>query len=150
MSERVHRAAPVEPYISGNHCDRGIDIASYGYTFERRGPKSRSEEYVRRARRSEQRSRALLAVLAAVVIGLVGFILGLKLSEKITAAGSAEPVSYESVLIEEGDTLETIAKSKRGANALGLKTYEKEIAEINGINKNLIHAGNYLVVPVYE
>ncbi len=151
MSERVHNLPSYDPYLAETRKDQGIDIAAYGYSFESRRPRSAVSEPRRRsaARRKEHRANILLAVLLAVVIGLTGFVLGMRLSEKIAAAGAENTISYESVLIHDGDTLESIAKEKRSAGAPGLRAYVKEIAKVNGIDESSIHTGNYLIVPIY-
>lgn len=57
--------------------------------------------------------------------------------------------SFESIEIQSGDTLLSIAKKY----ALSEDEYSSYIAEVKSINNlygDTIHAGCYLVIPVYE
>ena len=150
MTEKISTVSTYDRCRPENKPDRGIDISAYGYSFESRRPKTiRTDREQREKRKRKDFSKVLLAVLIAFVIGLTGFVLGMKLSETITAAGSEEPVSYESVLIEPGDTIEAIARRSSNESSPELRTYEKEICSVNGIEGDTIHAGNYILVPVY-
>lgn len=59
-------------------------------------------------------------------------------------------LSYESIRINEGDTLWDIADEYMCCEFKNKKALVDEIARLNHIgNENVIHDGGYLVVPVY-
>lgn len=89
----------------------------------------------------------LLVVVFVLVLSMMALILG-KTSE-VQAKDKTE-TRYESVLIEEGDTLWTMAEQyKRIGEKTGSALHR--IAKLNGIRQDeKLVAGCYLVVPVQE
>lgn len=60
-------------------------------------------------------------------------------------------VAYESIRIQDGDTLWTISGKYMCSEFKDQKALVKEIKRLNHIgDANLIHEGGYLVVPVYR
>lgn len=57
---------------------------------------------------------------------------------------------YSSILIEEGDTLWSIAKEYKPSENVSLTSYIKEIKKINSLNSDTIHTGNYIIIYYYE
>lgn len=64
-------------------------------------------------------------------------------------ADTCEPSSYESVQINNGDTLWDIAKEYNTCS-LSTKDFVDEIKSVNGLTSDYIKDGNYILVPVYE
>jgi cell division protein YceG involved in septum cleavage len=57
---------------------------------------------------------------------------------------------YTSIQIQEGDTLWSIADTYHSNMALSRTDYIQEIIELNHIDADNIHAGNYLIIPYYD
>ena len=72
-----------------------------------------------------------------------------------TLASSEKDVSsyhkyYESIRVESGDTLWTIADEYIDGFNLSKTDYIAEVCQINQISEDEIHAGDYIVVPYYS
>lgn len=60
-------------------------------------------------------------------------------------------VAYESVLVQKGDTLWSIAEANmQGASNAEIRAYVDEIADLNDISPMYIKAGKYIIVPKYN
>ena len=57
--------------------------------------------------------------------------------------------TFMSIQIEEGDTLWSIAKTYRTEEYKDIRAYIEEIKTSNGIQSDVIHEGNYLIIPYY-
>ena len=57
--------------------------------------------------------------------------------------------SFISIEIEEGDTLTSIAK-EYAISAAQYSDYINEVKSINNLKSDIIHAGCYLMIPVYQ
>lgn len=54
------------------------------------------------------------------------------------------------VMVEKGDTLWEIAAAYYSHEYKDINTLVQEIKDCNGITSDIIHEGNYLIVPYYE
>ena len=98
-----------------------------------------------------RRQKSLLAIAMILIVAL-GILLGSSIN---TLASSKKDVSsynkyYESICIESGDTLWTIADKYIAEFNISKTDYIDEICQINGISEDNIHAGDYIVVPYYS
>ncbi len=92
-----------------------------------------------------------------IITGIVAFIMTLVLLFTISthvAAGVGEnssasnaTISYESYLIQDGDTLWSIASEYKYGEYTTL-SYLQELKTLNGLKKDTIHTGCYILVPV--
>lgn len=58
---------------------------------------------------------------------------------------------YESVMIERGDSLWSIAKENMNPRHYkNTNAYIKEVMAINGLSNDSITAGNYLIIPYFS
>lgn len=57
---------------------------------------------------------------------------------------------YHSVEIEAGETLWDIAEREMGPGWSDIREYIHEVEELNGINGNMIKAGEYICLPYYQ
>lgn len=87
-----------------------------------------------------------LAVLAAVVVGSVCFaVAAVAGAFDSSAAASAAPAALDEVVVEEGDSLWTIAvEHGGGADSAALVD---EIVALNGLSAKVVHPGQVLEVP---
>lgn len=89
-------------------------------------------------------SKGILSIAALLIISLfINFI------PTTVQAKEQEPTSYESVLINNGDSLWSIAKEYNTYN-VSTKDYINDIKDINGLTGDSINSNNYILVPIYE
>ena len=86
------------------------------------------------------------AVAITLMLLLVG---GLIFFPTIVNASTKEATSYESIQIDKGDTLWSLAEEYRSDN-ISTNDFVKEIKDINGLSSDYINEGNYLIIPIYE
>lgn len=104
-------------------------------------------------RRSAAMSKRFLFTAITVVAILLGIVLGnnvLSSSHSSAYSDVQKEVRYTSIKIESGDTLWTIAEEYMCSEYDDVNDYIKDVKEINGLYSDVIHAGNYLMVPYYE
>lgn len=85
-------------------------------------------------------------LFAALIVILV-----LSFSLKTNAKENREPSTklYTSVMIEEGDSLWSIAETNK-PDDVSVSEYIKHIKKINQLNTDDIHAGNFLTIYYYK
>lgn len=104
----------------------------------------RKRNYKRIRRSSNTIKKGFLSIAALLLISLcINFI------PTTVKAETCEPTSYESVLINNGDTLWSIAKEYNTSD-ISTNDYIDEIKTINGLTGDSINGGNYILIPVYE
>ena len=85
-----------------------------------------------------------------VALGItILLILGVYFTPTGVNASTKEATSYESIHIDKGDTLWSIAKEYNTSD-ISTNDLVKEIKEINGLSSDYITEGNYIIIPVYE
>lgn len=57
--------------------------------------------------------------------------------------------SFATIEIEAGDTLSSLA-AEYSISSVGAADYIQEVKEINNLKSDTIHAGCYLLIPVYH
>lgn len=57
---------------------------------------------------------------------------------------------YKSIVIEEGDTLWSIALQNISSDNSDIHTYIKEVKKMNGLRDDIIIEGMYLIIPCYS
>ncbi|MCM1159292.1 MAG: LysM peptidoglycan-binding domain-containing protein [Bacteroidales bacterium] len=83
----------------------------------------------------------LIILLSITIIGGMNF---------VQANQSIEyDKSFTTIEVQYGDTLTAIAQEYAVSEA-GYVDYIKEVKEINNLKDDTIHAGCYLMIPVYE
>lgn len=86
---------------------------------------------------------ALLSVVAVLTFGLI--------TNTVFASSSVERSKLITcVKIEKGDTLWNIAREYKTSEYQNLKDYIEEIKRCNGIETDMIHEGQYLIIPYFE
>ncbi len=100
-------------------------------------------------RQRERRKNILLTLFTSCLILVLSFTAGSFLSNAETDDKEITFKYYKSILIENGDTLWSIATEHK-APAMDTKALVEEIKKMNGLGSDHITTGNYLVVPYYS
>ena len=106
----------------------------------------KKRNFKRFGRRSSNNNlkKGIMSIAALLIISLcINFI------PTTVKADTCEPSSYESVQINNGDTLWDIAKEYNTCD-ISTKDFVDEIKSVNGLTGDYITDGNYILVPVYE
>lgn len=104
----------------------------------------------KRKRNKQLRRNRLYLILSLVVtitisVALFGF--------SAKASDCEEQIAYKyytSIIIEEGDSLWSIANENYTEQFKSKKAYMKEIKEINGLSDEHLISGQYLIIPYYS
>lgn len=88
-----------------------------------------------------------IAFIIILIILVAGKITGNSLKAEASLDGS---YVYETVIIEDGDTLWSIAQANHNSYAGSLEEYINEIKVVNNLNSDFIEAGEYLILPLYQ
>lgn len=90
---------------------------------------------------------AALIIFMIVLFLVVLFVL----PERTAAAGNSDLHTYtiESVKIEYGDSLWSIASEYYTEEFCSLSNFITEIKRMNGLSSDTLYAGNYLLIPQY-
>ncbi len=92
------------------------------------------------------RNNIMLIIVGILII--VSFIIGHMTSVQADESRSYDK-SFTTITIEEGTTLTDIAMEYAVSEA-DYNDYIAEVKEINNLNQDTIHAGCYLLIPVYR
>lgn len=103
-----------------------------------------------RVKQVQRQKTILYSCCIAVVLILIVFVL-IELSNNSMEAKASEDgrYIYESVLVETGDTLWSIASEHQDSYNGSLDEYIEEIMAINNLSTGCIDAGEYIIIPVY-
>ena len=105
-------------------------------------------------RRKQDIPFEFIGKLAALVLFMVALFLIVLfvLPERTAAAGNSTGGQYQisSVLIEEGDSLWSLASEYYTEEFVSVSDYLTEITRMNGISStDTLYAGNYILIPQY-
>ena len=98
-------------------------------------------------------NKRILFIAITVVAILLGVVLGNNVSNgSHTKAYNdvQKELYYTSIEIQPGDTLWSIAEEYMCSEYDDVNDYIKDIKKVNGLHRDTIHAGNYLMVPYYK
>ena len=108
-----------------------------------------NESLARRAQKVKKKKRLI------VVIGIIVISLGILLGSSISAFASAREKArihkyYTSIQLRQGDSLWELA-GEYASTDQSEQEFIDEVCEVNGISEsNILHSGQYLVVPYYS
>ncbi len=91
---------------------------------------------------------SLITVLLLLIMATIIHINSNSFSNKAQASVNGH-YQYESILVEEGDTLTKIAKEHSDTYAGNINNFIEEVKQINHLENDFIMAGNYILVPVF-
>ncbi|MDE7436226.1 MAG: LysM peptidoglycan-binding domain-containing protein [Lachnospiraceae bacterium] len=140
--------------MRGNH-RRTINsrtIYAGDHSGEYGGYVSRNAVSIRRARVC-QLQRNFIILLGAVLFLICGILLGSGfLSSSRSNASDKDSLYkyYTSIEVSSGDTLWTIAEKYADGRASDKASYIQEIREMNHLQDDTIHAGDYLTIAYYS
>ena len=105
-------------------------------------------------RRYEQKRKSgkklFTAFFCLVVLCLLTIFSSVFFTAKVASAKNTDQsCRYESIMIENGDSLWSIA-SEHAYVGQDIRSYISEIKKVNSLSDDNIHAGNHLIVPVYD
>lgn len=98
--------------------------------------------------RREVIKRGVIACIA-VFLFVIAFMSRTMFTSMAREEHSATPY-YKSIEIQEGDSLWGIAVRYKEGGPMDTGEYVNQLKEINGLQKDTIHAGQYLMVVYYE
>ena len=101
-------------------------------------------------RRQVELKRLFLAMFAAVIVAGCSLFVG---AELVDAHDKTEEVMckyYRSIEITDGDTLWSIAKENMSEEYDSVYAYIEEVMEMNNLESDQIHSGQYLTVAYYD
>ena len=114
-------------------------------TVQERTKRSRIK---RRRQVLKQKLALVIVALFVITIGSVGFGSFFS-SAKVAKSDVPEYKYYTSIIIEEGDSLWSIANEYNHSN-VDIHEYVKELKELNGLTSETIQAGQHLLIAYYD
>lgn len=110
------------------------------------------KERARIKRRRQVAKRRMILLLAALFVITVGSIVcgSIFSSAKDPAIDIPQYKYYKSITIEQGDSLWSIAKEYRTDAYEDIQDYIDELKQLNGLQSEIIHEGQHLVVAYYD
>lgn len=92
----------------------------------------------------------MLASVISIIVLCIIFI-GLLTEKTVASASVTKDEKYVmSIKIEKGDTLWGIAKENITVHYESIEEYIEEIMDCNSLTTDVIHEGQYLIVPYYS
>ncbi len=103
---------------------------------------------IKKKRLLKQKMALMIATICVIMIGSIGFG-SIFSSAKNSASDVAEYKYYKSIVIEEGDSLWSIAE-RYNHETMNNQDYVKELKELNSLTGETIHAGQHLLIAYYD
>lgn len=91
-----------------------------------------------------------IVVVLVVLVSVMIFSFAQKTDAKENSTSTNREKYYTSILIEEGDSLWSIAEEYRPDKGVSIKKYIKDLKKMNNIDTDTIHAGNYLTIYYFN
>jgi len=91
----------------------------------------------------------ILIVLAAFAFVVTCTVIFMNPSKAVANNNKQIHISYDSVLIEPGDTIWSIAEDHLNSEWGTVSDYVYKIMKVNDMKSDIIYAGNYIIVPIY-
>lgn len=101
-------------------------------------------------RRQVDLKRLFLAVMAAVIVAGFSTFAGTGLVDAHDMNEVVMCKYYKSIEIESGDSLWSIAKENMTEDYASVYEYIEEVMEMNNLESDQIHEGQYLTVAYYD
>lgn len=93
--------------------------------------------------------KQFISLVLAVV--LISYVCGHSLMKAIAGEVEAQALEtyYTSILIQDGDSLWSIAEKYVKNSGMNKTEYVKKLKSMNGLKEDVIHSGKYLTVAYY-
>ena len=104
-------------------------------------------------KRLVQKQKCMLLFTAAVLLALFLVFFGSSLlasAKNNTAASHTAHKYYTSIQLESGDSLWSIAEAYASLGYRNYQEYIDEVIQLNHLEDDSIHAGQYLMVPYFS
>lgn len=89
------------------------------------------------------------SIISVVVLCII--LVGIIIDKTVASASATKDEKYVmSIQIEKGDTLWGIAKENITSHYESVDEYIEEIMECNSLTSDVIHEGQFLIVPYYS
>lgn len=114
---------------------------------------SKSEKRIRSnklRRQKERRKNIMLSIMTICLVVTLSFTINGFLSNAKSGTDGVEFKYYKSIIVDQGDTLWSIATENMNERYDNTAELVKEIMQMNGLTDDGITAGSYLVVPYYS
>lgn len=101
-------------------------------------------------RKQELRKNILLFIFTSCLILIFSFTMNSFIANAKTRNEDLEIKYYKSIIIQQGDSLWSIAAGNMNASYADTEAYIQEVKEMNGLQDDHITAGNYLIIPYFS
>lgn len=121
--------------------------------YRESGRRNRSSAHTVRIRKAVQRKSRSRFLLIAILCIVAGIMLGMLLSPPQTSEASVSydvKTRYTSIRVEEGMTLNALAREYNTENVISDREYVEEVQALNNVYDDKIQSGCYLTIPYYE
>ncbi|MBQ7077763.1 MAG: LysM peptidoglycan-binding domain-containing protein [Lachnospiraceae bacterium] len=106
------------------------------------------------AMREEQlrRYKTIAYLFLLIIVSLLIVLTIIKINKTNTKAFASlnGEYSYSSVMVEEGDTLYSIARKYSTEYPGSTDAFIREVRTVNNLNSDNIYAGQYIIIPVFN
>ena len=111
----------------------------------------KANESLRKREVLVRKQKMIVAIIVVLLVSL-GVLFGTRMSALASSKADVSSYNkyYTSIKIETGDTLWSIADEYVENFNISKEEYIEEVCLLNGISKDEIHAGDYIVVPYYS
>lgn len=104
---------------------------------------------IKKSNRITKKSTHKLQLLSLAIL-LIVIITCTLVSFNVSGSTKAKDKLYTTVLVEDGDSLWTIAKNYYSDEYIDYNEYIEEVKSINGMKNSNIKTENYIIVPYYH
>lgn len=112
--------------------------------------KKQTKKYIS-GQKSNRRAAIRNRILAVIILTVIMILLFCGFSKNgSTAAQAAEDYAYKTIVVEEGESLWSIAKEYHEESPDSIKSYIKNLKEMNDLHNDTIKVGQKLIVYYYE
>ena len=135
------------------HTMNSMNTMTSAVRYNGTGNRHASSAHTVRIRKAVQRKSRSRFVLIAILCIMAGIMFGMFLSPAQTSEASVSydvKTRYMSVKVEDGMTLNALAREYNTENVISDREYVREVQALNNVYDSKIQSGCYLTIPYYE